>query len=162
MRRLSLAVFVVLSLVVACALLPTAAWAVAPAPIAMTATNVTMPSSGDGTSNYTITGIPGAVFCLAIAAIWGYAAWSLYKLEPRGWWLIFIALLVYLASSLLTFARHDMMEMYRLMDYPQAQLEQIQKFGFLLGNRMAWLILLSMLPFLGYLLFIRKYFRRSS
>jgi hypothetical protein len=40
-----------------------------------------------------LTGVPGAMFCLAIAAIWSYAAWSLYKLEQRGWWLILIALM---------------------------------------------------------------------
>jgi hypothetical protein len=109
-----------------------------------------------------LTGIPGTVFCLAVAAIWGYAAWSLYKLEQRGWWLIFIALLVYLVSSLLTFARHDVMEMYRLMDFPQEQLDQIQKTGLVTGNRMAWMMLLCMAPFLGYLLFIKKYLRRQS
>jgi len=124
-----------------------------------------MPIAGHGVMPFFgmfLTGIPGSAFCLAFAAVWIYAAWSLYKLEPRGWWLVFIAMCVCMASGLLTFARHDMMEMYRLMDYPQAQLEQIQKFGFLLGNRMAWLILLSMLPFLGYLLFIRKFLLRSS
>ncbi|MFZ1086664.1 MAG: hypothetical protein WAN35_17015 [Terracidiphilus sp.] len=47
-----------LPLAVACALSTTAAWAAAP-PV-LTATNVTMPSSGNGTSDYTITGIPGA------------------------------------------------------------------------------------------------------
>ncbi len=109
-----------------------------------------------------LTGIPCTVFCFVIAAIWGYAAWSLYKLEPRGWWLIFIALLVYLVSSLLTFARHDLMEMYRLMDFPQEQLDQIQKTGLATGNHMAWLMSLCMVPFLGYLLFIKQYLRRHS
>src|SRR5450759_4646387 len=54
-----------------------------------------------------LTGVPGTMFCLAIAVIWGYAAWSLYKLEQRGWWLILIALCVFMVSALLTFAQHD-------------------------------------------------------
>ena len=87
-----------------------------------------------------LTGMPGAILCLAIAALWSYAAWSLYKLEQRGWWLILIALCVFMASAVLTFARHDMMEMYRLMNYPEAQIEQIQKTGLLVGNRMGWLM----------------------
>jgi hypothetical protein len=107
-----------------------------------------------------LTGTPGAMFCLATAALWSYAAWSLYKLEPRGWWIILIALCVFMASSLLTFARHDMLEMYRLMGYPEAQIEQMQKTGLLTGNRMSWMMSLCMLPFLGYLLFIRKFLRR--
>ena len=109
-----------------------------------------------------LTGMPGAMFCLAIAALWSYAAWSLYKLQQRGWWLILIAVCVFTASSLLTFARHDMMEMYRLMGYPEAQIEQIQKSGFLIGNRMGWMTSLCMLPLLGYLLFIRRFLRRQS
>jgi len=107
-------------------------------------------------------GVPGTMFCLAIAALWSYAAWSLYKLEQRGWWLILIAFCVFMASALMTYARHDMMEMYRLMGYPEAQIEQIQKSGLLIGNRMMWLMAFSVLPFLGYLLFIRKFLRRKS
>jgi hypothetical protein len=67
-----------------------------------------------------------------------------------------------MASGLLTFARHDMLEMYRLMGYPEAQIEQIQRSGLFVKNQMTWMMALSMLPFLGYLLFIKKYFRRSA
>ena len=107
-------------------------------------------------------GVPGTMLCLVIAALWSYAAWLLYKLDQRGWWLVLIALCVFIVSALLTFARHDMLEMYRLMDYPEAQIEQIQKSGLLVGNRMSWLMVFSVLPFLGYLLFIKKYLRRKS
>ena len=109
-----------------------------------------------------LTGVPGTMLCLAIAALWSYAAWLLYQLDQRGWWLVLIALCVFMASALLTFARHDMLEMYRLMGYPEAQIEQIQKSGLLIGNRMNWLMAFSVLPFLGYLLFIKKYLRRKS
>lgn len=50
-----------------------------------------------------LTGIPGTMLCVAVAAIWSYAALSLYKLEQRGWWLILIAYCVWMASYLLTF-----------------------------------------------------------
>jgi hypothetical protein len=109
-----------------------------------------------------LTGIAGSILWLAFAGIWFYAAWSLYKLERRGWWLILIAVCVSMVSALLTFARHDMTEMYSLMDYPPAQLEQIQNSGMLFGNHMAWLMAFSMLPFLGYLLYIKKFLRRSG
>ena len=121
-----------------------------------------MPIAGHGVMPFFgtfLTGLPGSILCLAIAALWSYAAWSLYKLEQRGWWLILIALCVFMVSALLTFARHDLMEMYRLMDYPEAQIEQMQKTGLLMGNRMSWLMAGSALPFLGYLLFIKKFLR---
>ncbi|MEI7733696.1 MAG: hypothetical protein WCO56_29290 [Verrucomicrobiota bacterium] len=108
-----------------------------------------------------LTGLPGTLFCVAIAVLWGYAAWLLYHLDVRGWWLILIALVVFMASALLTYAHHDIVEMYQLMGYPQAQIDQIQKTGLLTGNRMNWLMSASMLPFLGYLLFIKKYLHKT-
>jgi hypothetical protein len=109
-----------------------------------------------------LTGLPGGLFCIAVAAIWGYSGWSLYKLEPRGWWLILIVLCVFMVSGLLTFMRHDVVEMYELMAYPKAQIEQMQKMGLMEGNSMLWLMAFSVLPFLGYLLFIRKFLHRTS
>jgi glucan phosphoethanolaminetransferase (alkaline phosphatase superfamily) len=109
-----------------------------------------------------LTDAPAAMFCLALAALWSYAAWLIYQVKPQGWWLIMIAMVVFMASGLATFARHDWLEMYQLMGYPQAQIDQIQKAGLLAGNRMRWLMACSALPFLVYLLFIKKYFRAKS
>ncbi len=109
-----------------------------------------------------LTGVPGAIYYLVVVALWICAARLLYKLDLRGWWLTLIVMGVFMVSSLLTFARHDILEMYRLMDMPEAQIEQIQKTGLLEGNGMKWLMLIFWLPFLGYLLFIKKYFSRKS
>jgi hypothetical protein len=108
-----------------------------------------------------VTGLPATLSYLALAVLWSYAAWLLYRLDLRGWWLILIVMCAFTVSNLLTYARHDVMEMYRLMNFPPAQLEQIQKSGILQGNRLLWLTLLFMLPFFGYLFFIKRYFRRS-
>jgi hypothetical protein len=108
-----------------------------------------------------LSGLPGTLFCIIIAAIWGCSAWLMYRLDVRGWWLVLIALVVGTASALLTYARHDPVEMYELMQYPQTQIEQMQKTGLFAGNRMSWLMLFSLLPSLGYLLFIKKYFRNA-
>ena len=124
-----------------------------------------MPLAGHGVMPFFgmfLTGLPGTLFCLAIAALWSYAAWLLYKLDVRGWWLVLIALCVGMASALVTFAQHDMLEMYRLMGYPEAQMEQMQKTGLLVGNRMSWLMSFSVVPFLGYLFFVKKYLPRES
>jgi hypothetical protein len=124
-----------------------------------------MPISAHGVAPFFgifLTGVPGTIFYLVVAALWGYAAWLLYQLDQRGWWLILIAMCVYMASSVITFARHDVLEMYRLMNYPQAQIDQIQKTGLLAGNSMIWMSVFCMVPFLGYLLFIKRYFRPKS
>jgi len=124
-----------------------------------------MPVVGHGVFpffGFFLSGAPGTLAYVVVAAVWGYCAWSLYKIEQRGWWLILIALCLFTLSSLLTYARHDITDMYRLMGYPEAMIEQMQKFDFLAGNHMAWLTALSMLPFLGYLLFIKKFLRPKS
>lgn len=109
-----------------------------------------------------LTGFPGTIFYLAVAGLQLYAAWLLYKLDQRGWWLILILMCLMAISSLLTFIRHDSLEMYKLMNYPPAQIEQMQKTGLLQGNSFMWIMSCAFLPFIGYLLFIKKYFPRQS
>jgi hypothetical protein len=109
-----------------------------------------------------LAGITGAMLYLVGAAVLIYGAWAMYKLNRLGWWLIFIALCAFSISNILTYARHDVTELYRLMGYPQAQIEQIQKVGLFTGNSTMWLVLFSTLPFMGYLIFIERYFRRKS
>lgn len=108
-----------------------------------------------------LTGMPGAMLCLAGAAILGYGALALYKLNRLGWWLIFIALCAFFISNILTYARHNVTEMYRLMDYPEAQIKLIQNSGFFTGNSIMWASLFSTLLFMGYLIFIERFFRRK-
>ena len=65
-------------------------------------------------------------------------------------------------SGLLTYARQDIMDMYRLMGYTQTQIDSIQKMGFLTRDTMTWGTFIYLLPFLGYRLYIKKYFRRET
>lgn len=104
-----------------------------------------------------LTGVPGSLYYMAAAALWAYCAWRLYKLDVRGWWLILIAMLLYTVSSVMTFARHDVVEMYHAMGYTQAQIDQVQKAGVFTGNSMIWMMLIFMVPFLGYILFVKKF-----
>ena len=108
-----------------------------------------------------LAGIPGAMLYLAGAAVLIYGAWALYKLNRAGWWLIFIVLCAFFLSNILTYARHDVTELYRLMGYPEAQIKLIQNSGFFTGNRMMWVSLFSTLPLMGYLIFIERFFRRK-
>jgi hypothetical protein len=108
-----------------------------------------------------VSGLPGALVCLLVAAVWGWAGWWLYRLDARGWWLILVAMMLFTVSALLTYAHHDISELYQLQGLPQAQIDQIQKMGLFTGHRMDWFTVLFTLPFLGYLLFIKKYLRRQ-
>ncbi len=108
-----------------------------------------------------VSGLPAGLFCVVLAAVWGLAAGWLYRLDARGWWLILVAMVLFTVSALLTYAHHDISELYQLQGLPQSQIDQIQKMGLFTGSHMGWFTMLVTLPFLGYLLFINKYLRKD-
>lgn len=109
-----------------------------------------------------ISGVAGGLFYLLLGAIWAWSGWRFYRMDGRAWWVVLLAIILFLVSNVLTYTHQDILEMYQLMGYPEAQIEQIQKSGFATGNYMAWLTGISVLPFLGYLLFVKRYLRTDS
>jgi hypothetical protein len=103
----------------------------------------------------------GTVFYLCLAAIWAYSAWRIYHLDTRGWWIIAIAMVLFALSNVITYSRHDIGEVYALMGYPPAQIAEIRRIGFMGGHTMAWSSLLFTVPFLGYLCYMRKFFKHG-
>ena len=109
-----------------------------------------------------LAGWPGSLVYLLVAAISAYAAWLIYELDVRGWWVILVTVVFLVVSAVETYSVHGVLEMYQLMGYPPAQIDQMQRMGWLTGNRMSWFTGLSTLPILGYLLFVKKYFKRPA
>lgn len=105
-----------------------------------------------------LSGPAGTVFYLLLAVIWAYAAWALYRLDRRGWWVIVVAMVLFCLSNVITYSRHDLGEIYSAMGYSPAQLKSLKGFSVLRGRTMMWSSLIFVLPFLGYLLYIRKFF----
>lgn len=105
---------------------------------------------------------------LAILAIFGIAilnaalAVGLFKLRPAAWWAALMLVGLGLASMLVTFARVDMYEMYRLSGTPPEQIEMMKQTG--MNVRLTMLIssLLYGGVALGYLSWIGKYFSRAQ
>jgi hypothetical protein len=106
-----------------------------------------------------ISGVPGMVLSLGLAGLWAYLAWSSFHLQARAWWLTTGLLVLFGCSAWITFSRVDLLEMYRLMGYPEAQIEQMRRFNFFSGPAFAWWSLSAVLPMLGYLLWIKRFFR---
>ncbi len=106
-----------------------------------------------------LSGFGGSFVCLAIACLFGYSAWAAYRLRIVGWWIVLFTICVMSASAWMTFTRIDLLEMYRLMGYPEQQIEMMKQFSFLQGSLMACLSLAGVIPMLGFLLFVRRYFR---
>jgi len=107
-----------------------------------------------------LSGAPGTAVIVTLMALWGYSAWATYRLKPAGWWVVVTTLAVMTVSSLLTFSRVDVIEMYRLMEVSEEQIQQFEQYGFFQGRSMLLVVALSALPVFGYLLYVKKFFRR--
>ncbi len=107
-----------------------------------------------------LSGVAGTVFYLCLAAIWAYAGWRIYHLDLRGWWILVVALVLFAVSNVITYSRHDLGEVYTRMGYGVQQTAQIQG---LIGNHFAvWSSLIFVVPLLGYLFYIRRFFNRTT
>ena len=109
-----------------------------------------------------LAGFPATLFFIVWAVGSGWLAWALYRLKPSAWWAVVVVFVMFSLSSAITFARIDIMEMYRQMGYSQQQVEQMQKFSFISGRNFSLWTVCCMAPWIGYLLWIKKYFRRSA
>jgi hypothetical protein len=107
-----------------------------------------------------LSGAGGAFVCLALAAAWAWSARAVYRLNPVGWWMALAILCLGTVSSLITFSRIDLLEMYRLMGYTNRQIMTMKRFSFIQGQGMAYLSLAGALPLATYLFSVRKYFTK--
>ena len=109
-----------------------------------------------------LSGVAGSLCCVGFAALWAYCAWAVYRLRAVGWWLGLISICVMTASTWVTFTQIDLLEMYRVMGYPERQIEAMKQFSFLRSHGMAYFSLVGAIPMLGFLLFVKRYFRPSA
>jgi hypothetical protein len=109
-----------------------------------------------------ISGLPGTIVFVVLAAVWAWIAWAFYKIDVRGWWVLVVLICLFALSHALTYANYEMAEVYRLMGYPEKQVAQMMKHNILTQNIMTWLIPVGMLPWLGYLIYVKRYFRAQT
>ena len=125
-------------------------------------TLLTMPVAYNGTIplfGTILSGFVGSLLWLVLAALLGYAAWSVYHLRVAGWWIVMAVLVVFTISNVITFSRIDLMALYRTMGYPQDQLELLERVNIFTPAQIVGWSVVCVLPILGYLLFIKKHFR---
>lgn len=120
------------------------------------AVNGTMPFFGGFAS-----GLGGTLLYWIVAGLWGYGAYGMYKLRMSSWWLVFASTVVLALSYIVTFVLVDPMAMYERMGYSEAELTAMKQFSFTGPQLVTW-VLLFFVPYLGYLVYLRKYFPPAS
>ena len=111
-----------------------------------------------------LSGIRGSAMLLAVAGLWGYAAWACYRLRTVGWWVVFVTMLLYGLSNVMTFLQVDFKEMYRLMGVPEDQIQLLSQIPLFQGNGMFVVVGVMGVFFvlaLGYILFVKRFFRQQ-
>jgi hypothetical protein len=109
-----------------------------------------------------LTGLPGALGMIGMACVLFWIGWSCYRLKVIGWWALVTVMMVFAISNVLTFVQVDMIEVYKRLGYPQAQIDLIQQQGWMTSGFMMWCSLFWILPMLGYLLWVKRFFRVTT
>jgi hypothetical protein len=108
-----------------------------------------------------LSGVPGSFVWLVLAALLAYAAWSIYHLRVAGWWIVLAVAVMFTISNAITFSRVDLMDLYRSMGYPEDQLALLEKMNIFTPTQIVIWSVFWAIPIIGYLIFIRKYFRQG-
>lgn len=107
-----------------------------------------------------LSGASGTLVLLVTMAAYLFAARAIYKLNVMGWWVALLGLGLWMISALITFAHADLIQMYALMDFPPAQIDMLRQIGFFQGHWLPVFMVICWLPWIGFLVYTRKYFSK--
>ena len=108
-----------------------------------------------------LTGTPATILLMIFMALGLYLAWGTYRLQMAAWWISLVSFTILTVSAIVTFLKVDFLDVYRELGYPPDQIELMRKYSFLSGSVMVWWIVICYILSLVFLVWIRKYFRRS-
>ncbi len=108
---------------------------------------------------FILTGLPALVLGLALAVLLALMAPATYRLAPWAWWAA-AAFWCLGAASVVATAFHpfDWWQLYRQMGFNTEQLEQTGLGALLQSNRLVWISSVGFLPWLLYLVWVRRFF----
>jgi len=109
-----------------------------------------------------LTGVPAVLVYIILIAVWSIAALGLYKLDRRAWWILLLTAILMFLSSITTYWFHNLQDFYRAMGYSAQQVRAMQNAAVFDGYGMVWMTLATVLPTIGYILFIGRYFRPAA
>lgn len=108
-----------------------------------------------------VTGIAGATCLLAFVALDLYLAVALFRLRIAAWRIAVIVAALQILSMSITYARADLMQAYAKLGFSDNELRVLNSTPLFRSNIVLWWGLLSGVIFVGYLLFLKRYFRPS-
>lgn len=107
---------------------------------------------------YFIKGAPAVAALVALAAVFLWVAWAVYRLRAWAWWATAILWTVWAGSMVWTFTSTGYHEFYRQAGYSGREIDMMMRFSGTFEDQMVWMIALWSIALIGYLLYVRKYF----
>lgn len=107
---------------------------------------------------FVVTGWPSWLLWGSLIVFCVYAATGFYRLNARVWLAYTASMCVWGLSSIITFLRIPALDYYRQAGFPDKELQFLAASPLMRGNSLVWTMLPSMVIFLGFLLFLRRYF----
>ena len=111
---------------------------------------------------FILSGMKGAAVILAVMLLLGYVAWGAYRLSIKAWWGAVLLIIGWALSTGITFSRVSILDFYEKMNFPEQQLDIIKQYSISQDYTMVLFCGLSLVGFLGYLLYTRRYFVRPA
>ena len=109
-----------------------------------------------------VNGAPGAAVVLLMTCLLGYLTWGIYRLRISAWWGTFGLMIFWAVSGMITFSRVGLVEMYQKMGFPEEQLELLRQMGIVDKSFTVWSIGIGTAVWLGFLLYLKRYFVSPS
>jgi len=110
---------------------------------------------------FVLSGIAGAVVSAGYTLLQVYIIWGFYRQRIEAWWTAVIFNFVFFTTSWLFSTPDKILEMDRRMGFSDAILTKMQKDQDF-GHHHYWWAWASMAVYLGYFLWVKKYFRSSK
>jgi hypothetical protein len=104
------------------------------------------------------TGVKGAAIMLTVMLVYGYVAIGLYKLNVKAWWCAVLFTVLLASSTITTFSRVSLLELYQKMNFSQQLLDLYKQIGLPSTSAVTLFSSLWFASFLVYLLYTKKYF----
>ncbi|HUT90073.1 MAG TPA: hypothetical protein VMY37_11290 [Thermoguttaceae bacterium] len=108
-----------------------------------------------------LSGVGGLGVMVANALLLSVFAWGIYKLKKWAWLGTTALIAILSVSAIMTFSRVSLLEMYEKMNFPEGQLELMQKYGMFEKMNFPWMMGICLAAYLAYLLYVGRYFVSS-
>lgn len=109
-----------------------------------------------------MTGLPGTAAFLVFAAADAYVAYSLFRLRIAGWWVALMSITFRFLSLVFTIGRGNLIEAYSRIGWSHQQLQAMSANPMFQGNVVLWWGMTFLVLYLGFLIWLKRYFRAPA